>query len=116
MSHLIVDLVSDALTEYSYDAELAGLRYNMSPVDDGLEIIVAGYNDKIPVLLIKVLQTLQTFSTDPKRLAVMKEQLSLEYENFKMNQAFRIANYWAKYLITEKAWTKEELLSQVSSK
>jgi insulysin len=116
MSHLVADLVTDSLTEYSYDAELGGLRYAISEDDEGLQIIVSGYNDKIDVLLRKVLETLRGFKVDPSRLAVMREQLTLEYQNFRLSQAYRIATYWSRYILQEKAWTKEELLREVPSK
>jgi insulysin len=114
MSRLVADLVTDSLTEYSYYADLAGLRYAISEDEHGLQLIVSGYNDKIAVLLRKVLETLRTFQVDPNRLAVMKEQLKLDYENFRLNHPFRISNYWSRYLLQENGWTKDELLAEVS--
>ncbi|KAI5302428.1 Insulinase (Peptidase M16), partial [Ascosphaera atra] len=59
MSRLFCELVRDALMEYSYDAELAGLSYSLYPSSFGFEVSVSGYNDKLPVLLQKVLATMR---------------------------------------------------------
>ena len=47
-------LVQDALSEYSYDAEISGLDYHLSGTLNGLSVHVNGYNDKMSVLLEKV--------------------------------------------------------------
>lgn len=43
--------VSEELNEFSYDAEVAGLRYSLTPMSRGLSVSVAGYHDKLFVLL-----------------------------------------------------------------
>ncbi|KAG8689157.1 Insulinase (Peptidase M16) [Ceratobasidium sp. 394] len=56
LSRLFADLVKDALAEFTYDAELAGMKYSI--VNDGGSLVVVseGYNDKLPVLLQHVLE------------------------------------------------------------
>ena len=52
-SVLFTGLVKDALTSYSYDAEISGLYYTVAANMLGMDIAVHGYNDKLPVLLEK---------------------------------------------------------------
>jgi insulysin len=63
------------LTEFAYDAELAGLNYDISPATTGLVLFLSGYNDKISVLCKHVVEKLAGFVVDPERLRVMKEQV-----------------------------------------
>lgn len=72
---LYSDLVNDSLTEFSYDADLAGLSYTFSQHSTGLFISMNGYNDKMQVLVKHILEKVKGLVIDPARLAVMKEQV-----------------------------------------
>jgi insulysin len=74
---LYSDLVNDSLTEFAYDAEVAGLTYNVVAVSTGLWISLSGYNDKMAVLSRHVVQKVKDLIVDPERLEVMKEQACL---------------------------------------
>jgi insulysin len=71
--------VTDSLTEFSYDADLAGLHYSFSSHNLGLWVTLSGYNDKLPVLAHHVLEKIKDIAVDPERLQVMKEQVRLNY-------------------------------------
>lgn len=72
---LYSDLVTDSLSEYSYDADLAGLTYNFASHTAGLYISMHGYNDKMSVLVEHVLDRVKHLVIDPQRLIVLKEQV-----------------------------------------
>lgn len=75
-SRLIPELIYDALTEYSYDASVAGLTYSLRASKSGIAISLGGYNDKLPVLLKVVLQKLVNLIVAEDRFQVVKEQVS----------------------------------------
>jgi len=75
VSRLYSDIVNDALTEFSYDADLAGLSYHFVQHTTGLFVAMNGYNDKMSVLVQHVLEKLKGIIVNPERLAVMKEQV-----------------------------------------
>lgn len=79
---MYADLVNDSLSEYAYDADLAGLSYNFLSHVGGLYVAVNGYNDKLAVLIKHVLEKVKGLDIDPQRLAVMKEQASRLYPKF----------------------------------
>lgn len=79
---LFADLVTDSLTEFAYDADLAGLAYSFHPHNTGLIAAMNGYNDKISVLAQHVLDKIKTLVVDPRRLEVIKE--SVRYFSQKM--------------------------------
>ena len=68
--------MTDALNEYSYDAELAGLTYSFDVSSLGLYISISGYNDKIHVLLRDVLEKAKSMEVRADRLGVMKEKVN----------------------------------------
>jgi insulysin len=74
-SRLLVDLVNDSLTEFVYDAELAGLNYTFTSNSLGTLVTVEGYNDKLPVLARYLLERIRGLNIRPERLAVAKEQV-----------------------------------------
>ncbi|EXK78720.1 insulysin [Fusarium oxysporum f. sp. raphani 54005] len=67
-ARLFLDLVCDALEMYSYDAELAGLRYKVSLDSRGLFLDVSGYNDKLPVLLDQIVTIMRNLDIKKYRL------------------------------------------------
>ena len=67
--------MTDSLTEFAYDAELAGLAYSFSQHSLGLYVVLHGYNDKLHVLAKDVLERVKTLKVKPERLAVMMDQV-----------------------------------------
>jgi len=72
MANLYVDLLKDSLNEYSYMAELAGLKYTVSATNYGLNLSVSGFSDKMDVLLETVVERMATLKIDPQRFAILK--------------------------------------------
>ncbi|PWN29969.1 hypothetical protein BDZ90DRAFT_229012 [Jaminaea rosea] len=112
-SRVFVELLKDALTEYSYDAELAGLGYNIEAQADGFGISVDGYNDKLPVLLGHILKAVRNFEVDPARFEIIKDTVARGYENFRLEAPYQHANYYTTYLTVERIWTPEEKLREL---
>ncbi|GFT52795.1 insulin-degrading enzyme [Nephila pilipes] len=111
MSHLIVQLVKDALNEYAYAAELAGLEYIFSNTKLGIFLSIKGYNSKQHILLQKIMDKLTTIQIDKKRFDILKEGLRRCLSNFRAEQPHRHAIYYTSMLLCERIWTNEELLN-----
>jgi insulysin len=75
ISRLFADLVGDSLTEFSYDADLAGLSYNYASHSFGTYLVIGGYNDKLPVLLRHIFEKIKGLEVKQDRLDVTKEQV-----------------------------------------
>ena len=106
-------LVKDALDEYSYDAEIAGLDYMLGQHGGGMAIEVSGYNDKMPVLLEKVLTCMKELEVRPDRFLIMKERLIRGYRNWGFQQPYRQIGESTQWLSTDKSWTNEVLLAEI---
>ncbi|KAH9928156.1 Metalloenzyme, LuxS/M16 peptidase-like protein [Fomitopsis serialis] len=112
---LFSDLVNDTLTEFAYDADLAGLSYNFSAQMLGVSVVLSGYNDKLHVLARDVFERVRNVQLRADRLEVMKDQAKRDYENFYMGPPFRVSDYYGRHLLTEQQWILAEKLAEVSS-
>ncbi|KAH8824366.1 Metalloenzyme, LuxS/M16 peptidase-like protein [Flagelloscypha sp. PMI_526] len=113
MKDLWVYLVGDALNEYSYDAGLAGLYYTFGGTATGIYISVFGYNDKLPVLLNRILDCIKSLKFKPERMSVMKEQAKRGWENFHFSNPYSISDYYTSWFMTKPEWTPDEKLAVV---
>ncbi|KAL2828052.1 Metalloenzyme, LuxS/M16 peptidase-like protein [Aspergillus cavernicola] len=112
-SKFYCELVRDALVEYSYDAELAGLDYHLSASIFGLDISVGGYNDKMAVLLEKVISSMRDLSINPDRFRIIKERLSRSYKNAEYQQPYYQVGDYTRYLTAERSWLNEQYAAEL---
>ncbi|GJE87118.1 insulin-degrading enzyme [Phanerochaete sordida] len=115
MTRLYSELVTDSLTEYSYDADLAGLTYNFASHNLGIYCTLNGYNDKLDVLAKVVFDKARNLVITPERLHVVKASVVRDWQNFFMNQPYRVSDYCVRYLTTEKQWLLNEKLTEIPS-
>lgn len=112
---LFTRLVSDKLNEYTYDAELAGLRFSIYNSTSGFNVRVAGYNQKLSVLLSAIIEACVNFVVQPDRLLVIKEQLTRAYLNMANDQPYSIARYKQGLILSKIKWSVDEYLSVIGS-
>ncbi|KAJ1335357.1 insulysin [Microdochium nivale] len=110
---LFTDLVRDALEEYSYDADLAGLSYVVSLDARGLFVEVSGYNDKLPVLLEQVLVTMRDLEVRDDRFEIVRERLNRGYQNWELQQPFQQVSDYLSWLTMQHEFVVEQLVLEV---
>ncbi|XXH05044.1 hypothetical protein Hte_011468 [Hypoxylon texense] len=108
---LFTDLVRDALEEYSYDAEVAGLQYNVSIDSRGLYVEVSGYDDKLAVLLEQVLITMRDLEVKEERFEIIKERLTRGYKNCELQEPFAQIGDFVSWLTSEHDYIVEQLVA-----
>lgn len=113
LSVMFVQLFRDSLNEYAYDAELAGLRYNLNSTAYGVSLSLKGYSDKLHVLLKKVMEKMVSFKIDPKRFEILKELYGRSLRNFYAEQPHQHAVYFTSVVMSELLWTQVELLNSL---
>uniref|UniRef100_A0A8C1TNZ3 Insulin-degrading enzyme n=1 Tax=Cyprinus carpio TaxID=7962 RepID=A0A8C1TNZ3_CYPCA len=109
MTYLFLRLLKDDLREYTYAARLAGLVYGIASGMNAILLSVKGYNDKQHILLKKIIEKMATFEVDEKRFDIIKEAYMRSLNNFRAEQPHQHAMYYLRLLMTEVAWTKDEL-------
>lgn len=113
-ARLFTDLVRDALEEYSYDAELAGLQYNVSLDSRGLFLDISGYNDKLPVLLEQVTTTMRDLDIKEDRFDIIKERLTRGYNNWQLQSSYHQVGDYTNWLnAEERDYIVEELAAEL---
>uniref|UniRef100_H9GBN3 Insulin degrading enzyme n=1 Tax=Anolis carolinensis TaxID=28377 RepID=H9GBN3_ANOCA len=109
MTYLLIRLLKDDLKEYTYAARLSGLVYAIASGMNAILLSVKGYNDKQHILLKKIVEKMATFEIDEKRFEIIKEAYMRSLNNFRAEQPHQHAMYYLRLLMTEVAWTKDEL-------
>jgi insulysin len=112
-SRIYCDLVKDALDEYAYDAEIAGLDYSISTSSVGLEIEVSGYNDKMSVLLEKVITMMKDLEVRRDRFKVIMEKALRGYRNWIFQPPYHQVGEYTRYINSQTAWLHEESLAEL---
>ncbi|KAH7042656.1 a-pheromone processing metallopeptidase Ste23 [Macrophomina phaseolina] len=113
MASLYKDLVEDSLVEYSYDAELAGIAYRVSNNALGVDISVSGYNDKMSILLEKVLTTMRDLEVREERFSIVKERLIRAFRNTEYQQPYYQVGTYTRWLSAERGWINEDYLAEL---
>lgn len=77
---------------------------------------ISGYSHKQSVLLKRVLDHLFKFDFDSRRFEIYKEKLARSLKNYQADQPYQHAIYYLALILTEHAWTKQELTDAVERK
>ena len=112
-ANLYCELVRDALEEYSYDAEIAGLDFQLSSYSMGIDIEVGGYSDKMAVLLEKVLVSMRDLEVKEDRFKIIKERVLRGLKNWDFQQPYRQVGDFTRWLGSEKGWITDQYLAEV---
>lgn len=116
LTELFLNLLKDKLNDIVYQASVAKLETSISLVSDKLELKVYGFNDKLPVLLSKVLETAKSFVPTDDRFVVIKEDMERNLRNANM-KPLNHSSYLRLQLLCQSFWDvddKLELLNTLS--
>lgn len=113
LTQIFRELVEDSLSEYSYDAELAGLEYHMLNHAQGLDVTVSGYNDKMAVLLEKVLVSMRDLEVKEDRFNIIKDRLLRGWRNFDYQQPFQQIGTYSRWIMSERGYINQQLLEEL---
>ncbi|ODV92635.1 hypothetical protein CANCADRAFT_56288 [Tortispora caseinolytica NRRL Y-17796] len=115
MASFVSDMLTYYLNEYSYAADMAGLKYKLSSSDSGMVLSISGYNDKLHVLLEKILQEIVAFTVKPDIFKVVKQKLTQKFANFGYNAPYTQIGIYGSYVLNERSWSVEEKLEALAT-
>lgn len=110
---LYANMVKDALQEYTYDADISGLNYSLLTNSMGLELAVHGYNDKLGVLLDKIVTMMRDVELRQDRFDIIKERFEREYKNWGFRQPYMQIGDFTRYLIDQKRYITAEYAAEL---
>lgn len=87
---------------------MAGLAWSLTRESDGLFLGAYGFNDKLHVLLSKLVHGMRHLVVKPERFDVVKDSLLRQLQNWKLNAPHEHAMHYTRYLLMTRSWTTEE--------
>ena len=109
MTKLIVEYIADSLNEFAYDASMAGLHYVVTPVLEGFDIQVSGYNCKIKTLLQRVLERFRDLKEiDKERFELLRHKALKSYVNSYYQQSYGLAAYQLTLHLDQPRWNVKQ--------
>ncbi|GAB2234121.1 hypothetical protein Droror1_Dr00003358 [Drosera rotundifolia] len=109
LTELFVLLLKDELNEVIYQASVAKLETSVSLSSDKLELKLYGFNDKLPVLLSKVLAVVKSFLPRDDRFMIIKEEMKRSLRNANM-KPMNHATYSRLRLLRKSFWEVDDKL------
>ncbi|OCH24486.1 peptidase M16 [Aliivibrio fischeri] len=80
-TRLCVEMLMDALSEQTYQAEIAGMGYNLYCHQGGVTLTLSGFSQKQPLLLDVILKRFSTREFSAERFEFIKNQLIRHWGN-----------------------------------
>lgn len=113
LTELYIRLVEDKLTEFSYNADLAGLSYSLSPTATGFVLQFGGYNHKLPILAEHIVQCMLSLQVSEERFVLILERLVRGLKNNEKEQPYQHAIYDQVMALEHGRWHWREILAVV---
>jgi insulysin len=82
LGDLFVKYLIEDLSKFSYNAAMAGLEYDLQRTENGIAIIVQGYNENAHLLFDEILNRIKEFSPTEGKFEIYKQSLFREFQNF----------------------------------
>ncbi|MFK7872506.1 MAG: insulinase family protein [Oligoflexales bacterium] len=108
MSVLYTMVIHEALNEWKYDLSMAGLDVNIVRSDEGVLLDVAGYSERLPLLIEETLGRLNDIAIDKTRFATVKADLQRTIENSRLDAEYQQALYEARFILDDRSNHREE--------
>lgn len=110
LSTLYVQLVNDFSKDLQYDAGCANLDVSFVKTNQGIDLTVSGFNDKLIILLTRFLEGLKTFTPEKKRFHIFKEKVKQHLKNELYEIPYSQVSSLYTFLINERSWSPREKL------
>ncbi|WP_277206833.1 insulinase family protein [Vibrio misgurnus] len=81
MTRLCVEMFLDTLAKQTYQAEIAGMSYNLYAHQGGVTLTLSGFSQKLPQLMALILNKFAERDFQPQRFNTIKQQLTRHWRN-----------------------------------
>lgn len=115
LAQLYTRAVNEALNTYSYPAHLAGLSYGLSANTRGLQLMLSGYQDKLPELLKRVLEGMQQVNISDDQFQRYQASLQRNLENQLKAKPYERGIAELKRQIYSPSFNEQQLLAELGS-
>eukprot|EP00958_Prasinococcus_capsulatus_P015793 scaffold1697_cov363-Prasinococcus_capsulatus_cf.AAC.1 len=112
LQEVFVGLVKDALNEEQYMASTAKLESFLSIANDRIEVKLSGFNQKMPLLLHRLLEGLLTLKVKEERFNDVRETALQKRKNALLKPTVH-ATHSRLRLLSEQCWDPDEKLASL---
>ena len=124
LNRLYAKVLRDDLSEFVYDASIAGCNYRVTCVPLGFRLSLSGYSEKLPHLLEVVTSRMLTLIEEMKqgpekhpRLAdkfeKARENLLRQTKNFRMESPYETCSYISRMLVEDNVWHVDQYVAEM---
>ncbi|KAJ2157430.1 metalloprotease [Coemansia sp. RSA 552] len=111
LSHLLVLMLKNSLAEMTYDADTAGLWFDVRDMTEGIHITIDGFNDKLPRLLRILIQALRDFDPDATQFEVYSREVRKKLDNARHAEPYAHAQASSGFLNQSVMWRFSDKLA-----
>jgi insulysin len=116
LSKLYRYALDEALTEFTYDAAVAGLSYNCEFTQRGISLSFSGFNDKLPAYVASVSKAIADFvPSDEAKLAKYKDVIARDLASFPFDQPYEHAGRFSQLCTMQPAYLPTDVLKELES-
>ncbi|KAI8912435.1 Metalloenzyme, LuxS/M16 peptidase-like protein [Gorgonomyces haynaldii] len=101
LTRLFTELLKDALNEFSYAAELAGLDYSLTNTPEGMVLTLNGFSNKIHLLADQFILKMKQAEFSELQFHRIKERLNKSYHNWFLESPASQATYFVTFLLQD---------------
>ncbi|PJF18726.1 hypothetical protein PSACC_01469 [Paramicrosporidium saccamoebae] len=103
-TYLFIELLRDSMNELLYEAEMAGLHFDIGQTTDGIYLAFCGYDQKLPLLLKEVMNRVMQYKTNPARFAAIKDKYARWLKSVIHDNPYGLIAYYLNGLQLEYNW------------
>jgi secreted Zn-dependent insulinase-like peptidase len=115
LSTLLLDAVRTNINAWAYPAQLAGLDYSIYPHLRGITLRVGGYNDKLHVLMTRILTQVASPDITEQRFDIARDRLIDNLMNKAKNRPVDQTSEYIQTALIEGTWSTQDKLEAARS-
>ncbi len=113
ISRIWCELGQELLSEQFYDAEVAGMHFNLYPQQSGITLHLAGFSDRQPTLFKDLMRSLAALRSSEQHFQSVRQQLQRNWQsihqNKPVNHLFSLLHHQLQY----GSYTAEQLAASI---
>ncbi|KAJ2396793.1 metalloprotease, partial [Coemansia sp. RSA 2559] len=117
LSQLFVMIFKDSMAETTYDAQVAGLWFDVRECNEGMFVHIEGFNDRLPRLLKILLEALRHYVVDDTQFEVYSLEIRKRLDNVRHLEPYNHSQTNALFLNQATIWRysdKQKVLDLMS--
>lgn len=114
LADLYIKAIKEELNPYIYQAQQAGLTFDLTQADNGIRFVIGGYSENAPLFLEQICKALTSLEISEEKFKLYKRILKKEYQNFSKESPLTLALEGIKSLLYEKYVTAADKVKALS--